>query len=260
VPPIVDPETWQAVQEVIKRNRASRRKMSKYRYLFSQRVTCHHCKSAMSGEYDGERAYYHCGAANRHMSQFYKKTCTVKKYFPEKLIDAVVFDWLQEILTDKTVLRRGWEDYCAEQMAQNQPLLDELKRVEKIIDASQHKLDRLVDAYLEGALDKETLLPRQEHLKQEIKSAQLTKADLDSKLAGVAKLPQQLKTVAELELIANLAFEFGIPDERKPDLIRELDVRIELEWDGQDMWAHITCIVGKTDKSFIGTSFKNPKQ
>jgi hypothetical protein len=73
-------------------------------------------------------------------------------------------------------------------------------------------------------------------------------------LADVAKLPQQLKTVEELELVANRAFEAGIPDDRKPDLIRELDVRIELEWDGQDMWAHITCIVGKTTESVIVTS------
>jgi hypothetical protein len=42
-------------------------------------------------------------------------------------------------------------------------------------------------------------------------------------------LPQQLKTIEELETIANCAFEHGIPDKRKPDLIRELDVKLELE-------------------------------
>jgi len=50
-----------------------------------------------------------------------------------------------------------------------------------------------------------------------------------------------------LELIADRAFQVGIPDKYKPGLIREL------EWDGQEMWVHITCIVGKEDKALIET-------
>jgi len=68
-------------------------------------------------------------------------------------------------------------------------LLDELKRVEKIVDKSQKKLDGLLDVYLDESIDKETFQYRKEYLQQEIKSAKMTKADLDSKLADIAKLP-----------------------------------------------------------------------
>ena len=157
-------------------------------------------------------------------------------------------------MTDRKVLRQGWEDYKAEQTRNHQPLLDELTRVEKIIDRSKKKLDKLLDAYLDEVIDKEILQHRKSHLEQEIKSARLLKSELDNRLVDIAKLPQQLKTIEELETIANCAFEHGIPDKRKPDLIRELDVKLELEWDGQEMWAHITCIVGKEYKPLIETS------
>ena len=111
----------------------------------------------------------------------------------------------------------------------------------------------MLDAYLDEVIDKETLQHRKGHLEQEIQSARLLKSELDTKLVDIAKLPQQLKTIEELEKIANRAFEHGIPDERKPDLIRELDVKLELEWDGQEMWVHITCIVGQEEKPLIET-------
>lgn len=254
VPQLVDQETWETAQKVIDRNRKTRRKRAKHNYLFSGRVTCWHCENAMSGNRPGNHKYYRCGAANRRLSHYYKNLCTCKKLYPEKKIQTTVFNWLHEVLTDPEVLRKGFKDYVAEMMKKHQPILDELSRVEKLIETTESKLARLLDIYLDEVIDKETYQQRKQFLEQQIESGRQTVVDLEERLSDLAKLPQQVKTVEELEVKAHKAFKNGIPEKYQQELIKELDVRIELEHTDNEMWVHITCIVGNTQQ-LIGASF-----
>ena len=74
---------------------------------------------------------------------------------------------------------------------------------------------------------------------------------MEEQLSDLAKLPRQVKTVEELEVKAHKAFKNGIPEKYQHELIKELDVRIELEYTGGEMWVHITCIVGRAQQLIV---------
>ena len=150
VPPIVERETFDLVQEKLSHNRrfASRNNKS-HRYLLRALVSCGACGQGSNARtsWDG-RSYYVCRGHSEIVSE---QRCRAR-HAPGGQLDELVWQDLCEVLTHpehiKVALRRahGGEWLPRELKAR-------LLGVEKAIAQSERQNRRLLDAYLGGVLE-----------------------------------------------------------------------------------------------------------
>lgn len=247
VEPIIDADLWNLAQEKRTHSRRHKRHNNKEIYLFSGRVVCHHCGFHAVGTQAYNWYAYRCNCAYSYGVDHFARTgkyCDNRHYFNTQKVEDTVFTWLHKVLTDKKVLKLGLDAYVEEQTKLYQPMLDDLSRVEKLLAKKLAEKAKLLDAYLEGIFDKNTIKARQIQIEQEIKSAQSTKAELEQQLEKILNLPNQVKAVEELGTIAETAFKVGIPKEKRLELVEALDVQIKLEQAADGLYVHVTSMAG----------------
>ena len=110
-PPIIDPMTFQQVQEVL--SLARRRKpptISRYPFLLSGLTTCSSCNGAMVGKSahgnSGKVPYYEHGWATRRQGCLLKKTFSCMPFrVPAKKLEPLVWEKVFGLLTSETIAR-----------------------------------------------------------------------------------------------------------------------------------------------------------
>lgn len=105
VPPLIDKQTWDSVQALLKRNSVSRaRNKATEKYLLSGKVFCGHCGKLMIGESGVSKTgkpyrYYKCAGRKR------EHNCNKKVEKKEWLEQTVVQLIVDKVLTDETIER-----------------------------------------------------------------------------------------------------------------------------------------------------------
>jgi len=233
IEPIISKELWEAVEEKRKHNAQHRRHSINPNYNLARRVTCFHCGYHMVVTQTGTTFRYRCRCAYNYGVDYFAregKTCDNRKIYNGKLVDDRVL---------------GYQDYLELQTKRYQPLLDDLARVERLISKKKAKLERLLDAYLDEVIAKDILQEKRHDLERELKTAKITKADLERELNEFLNLPNKIQAVNDLREITHKAFKNGIPHEKFRELIEALDVKIQLEKATDGIYVHITSIAGK---------------
>jgi len=183
MPQIIDVETFQKVQEMLKINkRAPAHKWSRADYILTEKLFCGHCGTGMIGECGTSRNgarynYYICGKRK------YEKGCK-KKAVRQDWIEPLVLREIQKIVMDDTLMDfiadKTYEYYMGEceNESHNQQLKDQLAEVEKGIQ-------NIVKA-VEAGMFNAALKDRMDELEEQKK--ELLNAIADNELSRSFKL------------------------------------------------------------------------
>ena len=158
-PAIVSRATFEKVQEVLK-NRAKPRHSKKRHYFpFTGLLTCGECGAAITAQWahgnGGTYRYYRCTKRLGSCSQRYLREDLLVEQLKDKISKvALCEDWKEKMLAKVEV----WEK---ENIQSSQSFAQNLE--EKIKEA-ETKLDKLVNAFLDGSIEKETYLVKKDEL------------------------------------------------------------------------------------------------
>ena len=158
-PAIVSRATFEKVQEVLK-NRAKPRHSKKRHYFpFTGLLTCGECGAAITAQWahgnGGTYRYYRCTKRLGSCSQRYLREDLLIEQLKDKISKvALCEDWKEKMLAKVEM----WEKeniQSSQSFAQN---------LEKEIKETEAKLDKLVNAFLDGSIEKETYLAKKDEL------------------------------------------------------------------------------------------------
>ena len=195
---LIGKQLFERVQALLcgKAQKASGRHLFRYRRMFR----CGECGYTLIGELQKGHVYYRC----------HTKTCSMTGV-REELLEAAVtsaYSTLRLSDTQRAALEAEADAFLAESE-------ESTKRVQETwklqLAALQTRQDRLVDAYLDGALDKEAFEGRKKRLL-------LDQRDLEEKLArgvNVEEEATRLREILELASTASLSHELETDDEKR---------------------------------------------
>ncbi|MBO5322372.1 MAG: recombinase family protein [Clostridia bacterium] len=181
IPPIVDTETFNKVQELLKYNqKAAAHKKAKVDYLLTEKLFCGKCGTMMVGvcgtSKTGTRHHYYICTAQK------KKLCT-KKAVRQLWIENVVIDYAIELVNDEALLKEIAENTYQYYLAQNTDT-SYTKSLQKAYQDTEKSISNLLKAIEAGIFNESTKarMDELEEQKAELKSA-LTAAKLKEDLS-----------------------------------------------------------------------------
>ena len=167
--PLVDLATFEAVQKILKSRARPRKKKQGHNFPLTGLLTCGECGAAITAQYahgfGGTYRYYRCTKRLGHCSQ---------KYIQEKDLVEQIKTRLQQVAISDEWHEQGlarineWEKEVKNNNASFAQNLESRKQ------EAEQRLNKLVDSYLDGSIDKEMYLIKKEEI---IK----TKTDLNQK-------------------------------------------------------------------------------
>ena len=175
-PAIVSRATFEKVQEVLKNRAKPRHSKKRHNFPFTGLLTCGECGAAITAQYahghGGTYKYYRCTKRLGSCSQSYLREDLLTEQL-KSLISKVALgeDWKEKMLAQVEV----WEKeniQSSQSFAQN---------LEKEIKETETKLDRLVNAFLDGSIEKETYLAKKDELITTKTDLQRRKSDFGRK-------------------------------------------------------------------------------
>ena len=173
VPQIIERETWEAAQRLLKENKLkSPRNNTKNKYLLRGLVVCGLCGSMASGQVSNKKTYYSCGAKRN-------KNLTTKPHEEKIAVSHASFDekiWtgLSELLADPKKIQEQIES-CLEKHNQAPVQTTTLEKLERSIEKLQMQENRLIVAYRESVINLEELREQKEKIVQRVRSMEAQK-------------------------------------------------------------------------------------
>src|SRR3989339_1675257 len=168
-PAIVSRATFEAVQKVLKQRARPRKSKKRHNFPFIGLLSCGECKASITAQFahgnGGTYRYYRCTKRLGPCGQKYLREDQLAEQLKDQLQKvALPDDWAEKMLAKVNILEKETSQ-SNHSFAQN---------LQEKIKETEIKLDRLVNTFLEGNLEKEIYLQKKDEL---IK----TKTDLNSK-------------------------------------------------------------------------------
>jgi len=151
-PPLITRELFKRVQAVRQR-RGRRRRPKKHPFPLRGLIRCHECGCMVTATEKKGHSYYHCGHR--------RGPCPTKTIREEALAEllresirrvSIPDDWADKMIAEVETWKRDEDAKQADIVAGQKAELDQM----------QERLDRLLDAYIEGILDKDEFAARKE--------------------------------------------------------------------------------------------------
>ena len=145
-PPLVSPDLWEHVQDVLHGRAHARTRRAKHNFAFSRLITCGHCGCALVGDRKkGRDTYYHCTGYRGKCPEPYTREEVLEEGFATLLqglsFDAPVVDWVAEALR-----RTHADDQAYNQAVIKRLQTDRARLAGRIEDMYLDKLDGRVEA------------------------------------------------------------------------------------------------------------------
>jgi site-specific DNA recombinase len=249
IPPIIDQDLWEGAQTLLEENKAFRKQVTKYDYLFERRLTCGKCgrKMACVGQHMAGKMYlyYACKGAKHD----WHDSC--KGYAVRAdLVDGLAWTWISTILKDPEKLRSEIDVFQTRAQRENAPALDQMRIVDDLLAENRSKLQRLVDLYMSGSFALEDLQERKNRLEQTIHSLEDQRANL------VARLEGQTLTTNQVDELQAFAAEIrakldSASHAEKLQLFNILNVKGSLTIEKSGKVLNIQCIIRTQPDKFI---------
>ncbi|MFH1778665.1 MAG: recombinase family protein [Candidatus Omnitrophota bacterium] len=157
--PIVSRATFEAVQKVLKDRAKPRKSKKSHNFPFVGLLRCGECGAAITAQYahgnGGTYRYYRCTKRLGPCSQRYLREDLLLAQLKEKLSKvALCEDWKELMLAQVDIWKKE-KAQSSQSFAQN---------LEAKIKETEVRLDRLVNAFLDGTIEKETYLQKKDEL------------------------------------------------------------------------------------------------
>jgi len=250
VPPLITEEEWYKVRKIGERNKILARSSRKHQYMLTAHIRCGLCGSRMNGHPGlwiakntrGYNLYYRCTAHDGTRANI---KCGLPQFRLEQ-VDAVVWTWVTEFLTNPQLLEQGMADYQTEQEIKNEQIYERVAIIDELLADHHGQLNRILDLYLDGDFPKDMLVERKTRLEDTIRSLEKEKLDLEDFVEKKSLTPEQYQDIQEfsrkvLEGINLVSCEF----ETKRQIIELLDIQVIcLIDDNGDKSVQLRCILG----------------
>jgi site-specific DNA recombinase len=225
VPAIVDEALFASAAEQLEENRRrSRERLAGVRYLLRGLLVCQKCGYGFTGHHHrGRWRYYRCCGTDR--SRFHGQFRCDARLVAVEPLDTAVWDEARRLLADPA---RVLEEYQRRLTAvQARPRRLELDAVRHRIGKLRRGLDRLIDCYAEGLIDKAELGPRVTELRRRIAGLEAEAAALEE-AAGQERSLQLV--IGKLSLFADMVRDrLDVADwSTRRDIVRALIKRVEV--------------------------------
>ena len=194
-PPIVSRATFSAVQRMLKQRARPRRTRKGHNFPFVGLFRCGECGGMITAQWaKGKYRYYRCTKKFGKCSQGYLREDLLVAQLKERLKKvALCEDWAEKMLAKVD----EWEK---EQAQSSQSFAQNL---EERIKETEQKLDRLVNAFLDGTIEKETYLAKKDELIKTKTALLEKKGDLGRKGNNwIEPLREWIKTAHHAEKLA----------------------------------------------------------
>ena len=227
VPIIVSQAVWKAAQDRSTANKRRGHKPTKNFYLLRGKIRCARCNSLLLGQTkakankDGtHKRYYRC---RKNFTDITHDRCAAKQ-LDLPTAEKAVWDTIREMLLDHSRLLEGIEADRAEAEKARRMIQTTITGIDNQIEKAQGKIDRLLDLYTGGDLDKQAYLSKRGAIQGEIDHKQNERLELQEKLSGYKVLTQDQQAELETFIGEIVAGVDNATDEDKAEYMEWLKV------------------------------------
>lgn len=213
-PPLVDTDTWAAVQKI---NAAWTKRTGLFSprgvhspYLLTGLITCRRCGSLMYGvSVKGKWHYYRCFGENNGLTR-----CTARQ-IPKEMAETWVLSHLRERLSDPIWLESIAAQQAAIRSEQESELAARLENVTLRLAAARRVVARIVSAIRE--------IGHSQALIDELRAAEQEASALENEQTNLRRAPEPAENLTTGDILAGLrahlaALEHGDEQERRREL------------------------------------------
>jgi site-specific DNA recombinase len=203
--PILNSKLFDTVQRILQGKTVPR--VSKHDFTFRKLARCSACQSTLIAEVQKEHVYYRC----------HTRQCETKTTREERIDEAVARAFAHLRLDEEeTSYVREWIVNAQANLEASR--ITELEAVRMNLAQVHDRLNRLTDAYLDGAIEKTILDERRKTLLFEEAGQKQRTADLE---AGRYDTLQRLERFLELAQTASNLYKMALPLEKR-ELVKKL--------------------------------------
>ncbi|MCA9944538.1 MAG: recombinase family protein [Anaerolineales bacterium] len=252
VPAIVDLATWEIAQKRRQANKEKSRRNQKHNYLLSKQVQCVECGAKMTASLGGGNKsskyyqYYRCMAGLGYRD--YSQECHNKYYYRSDYVDEIAWQWVKTIFLEPEKLEEGYSLYLQQIEATLAPLYQRLDLANELIHDAQQKLDRLLDLYLSGNIEKDLLVDRKHRLETTLEALQKEREEINIQIEASQVTKEQIQTVMEFAgRVENRFVDIDEEDdfEVKRHIIEALNVQAKLNFEDEEKVVYLSCALGQ---------------
>jgi len=228
--PLVSPQLFEAVQEVLQKKSRPRKRKNKHDFPFTGLFRCGECDSMISAQWTTNRhgtkyRYYRCSKKRGRCSQPYVQEKDLAEQIKARLQTISLCDRYTDWMLEKV---KEWE---REEIGASQ---SEVQNLSQKIKASEARLEKLISTYLDGDIPKTIYLKKKDEnmralatLKDEMKDFEsgrnkwveplrewildTKQADFLSSSADFHKISSFVKKVGTNPLVRDKSARFGTP-------------------------------------------------
>ena len=157
--PIVSRATFETVQRILKDRAKPRKSKKSHNFPFVGLLRCGECGAAITAQYahghGGTYRYYRCTKRLGPCSQRYLREDLLATQLKDSLSKVALYpDWIEKMRAQIDIWEKE-QSQSSQSFAQN---------LEVKIKETDEKLDKLVNAFLDGTIEKETYLQKKDEL------------------------------------------------------------------------------------------------
>ncbi|MCW3070915.1 MAG: Recombinase [Bacteroidetes bacterium] len=157
--PLISTELFEAVQSRLKQNSRPRKSKHKHDFVFTDLLKCGECGCSITAQYGkgngGTYRYYRCTKKKVKCSQGYLREEIVLQQMQEQILKvAMPEEWSPVVFTQMT----KWEN---EERKERQIIA---QKIEFSLSETQMKLDKLVNGFVDGVIERAIYLQKKEEL------------------------------------------------------------------------------------------------
>ena len=261
VPAIVSEEIWKRAQIQRKLNTSESVRHIKREYLLRSRVRCGFCKSSINcfatrpgGK---ERKYYLYYRCNGYMGYVANVKCNLPS-FRVDIVDKIVWKWVKDLLTKPGVLEHGLVEYQEGREKFCAPIRDRLIVLQDLWQDSKTQLDRVLDLYISGQVQRELLIDKKQQLESTLSALEKERDELNLNLESEALSEYEIQQI--VDFAAQIAEGLGPGDESFEDrrrIIELLDVRASFIVEDNQKYVDVWCFLGRNKLSIENPTSQN---
>jgi len=161
------------------------------------------------------------------------------------LADGTIWNWVKSLLLDPAQLQHGLASFHKAREREVADVRRRLQVVDDLLANNRAQLERIIDLYVTGELDKEILVERKTRLESTIASLQKEREQIAAQIEAETFTPDQIRTIEEFAAgvrknLAHIDNKF----EAQQQLTELLDVTGRLVKEDGEPVIYVQCIVG----------------
>ena len=178
--------------------------------------------------------------------------------FRVDIVDPLVWNWVKDLLTKPGVLEHGLAEYQEGREQFCAPIRDRLIVLEDLWQGSKIQLDRVLDLYISGQVQRELLIDKKQQLELTLAALEKERDELNLNLESEALTDNEIRQI--VEFAAQIAEGLEPGDESFEDrrrIIELLDVRASFIVEDNQKYVDVWCFLGRNKLSIENPTSQN---